>query len=323
MHKEMDQLTLADGLFMLNPKLGKNETLEAINTVFDWSPINQVLSAELHTSTTGAPAYPPLKMFKSLLLAQWYTLSDPRLEDALNDSLSFRRFAGYSLTAKTPDHSTLARFRQDLEANGLGERLFHLINEQLEEKGLVIKQGSLLDATIVEAQVRKPVYKEGESKLSNVDPEARWTKKGGRSYFGYKLHVGVDEGSGIVRQAVVTPANVNDTSVADVLISGDEQAVYADKAYEDKKRRKRLKQLGIKDRLMHRSHKNQAKLPHWQSCCNKLISKIRCNVERVFGSLKRHYGYVRVRYVGLAANANHAFILLSAYNLKRYATLVG
>ena len=139
---------------------------------------------------------------------------------------------------------------------------------------------------------------EGPGAGSATDPEASWTRKGGRAHFGYKAHLGVDAASGLIRRAVLTPAHVNESEVADTLISGDERAVYADKAYESKARRARLRAQGINDRIMHRSHKHQRGLPYWQQRRNALIGKVRAPVEHVFGTLKRSYGYRTVRYLG-------------------------
>ena len=136
------------------------------------------------------------------------------------------------------------------------------LNAQFEAQALVLRQGTLLDATLVEAQVRRPAH--GAGARSERDRDASWTRKGGRSHFGYQGQLGVDQGSGLVRRAELQPAHVNETEVAEGLIVGDEQAVYADRAYEDKARRRRLRRAGVKDRIKHRRHKYLARLPHWQ-----------------------------------------------------------
>ena len=156
---------------------------------------------------------------------------------------------------------------------------------------------------------------------SALDPEATWTRQYGRSTFGYKAHIAVDQFSCLIRQAVLTPANINESLVADNLIRGDEKAVYADKGYEHKDRRKRLKAQGIKDRFMHRSHKNQDGLPHWQKVRNRLIIPLRSSIEKLFGTMKRSYGYDRVRYLGLERNAAHLHLLCIAMNMRRAEVL--
>ena len=301
--------------------LGVNETLERIDAMMDWERIGEVV-ADMHAAPEGRPGYPPLTMVKVLLLQQWYTASDPAMEEALRDRLSFRRFVNLGWTDGTPDHSTISRFRKALTERGLMEQLFAEVNRQFEKQRLLVKKGTLLDATIVKAQARRPSMEEGRGARSTTDPDAGWTKKGGTSHFGYKAHLGVDEGSGLIRKAVLTSATVNDTEAADALVSGDEAAVYADKAYESKERRTRLKSRGINDRIMHRSHKHQRGLPHWQTRRNALIAPVRALVEKVFGTLKRCYGYGQVRYMGLERNATELWLKCLAFNLRRAARLL-
>lgn len=319
MHRVSGQGDLVEAF--LPPGLGRNARLERIAALFDWTALERLLG-QIYAARTGRPSYPPLVLFKALLLQQWYGLSDPGLEEALSDRLSFRRFIGLGPDEGTPDHSTLSRFRKVVRESGLDEALMQEIAGQLDARGLVVKAGTLMDATLVEAQVRRPSHEAGAGAGSPHDPDAAWTRKGGRSYFGYKAHVAVDAGSGLIRRAVLTPAQVNESLVADALVCGDERAVYGDKAYENKHRRARLKAAGIKDRILHRSHKNQAGLPPWQQVRNRLIGPIRAAVERVFGTLKRGYGYRRVRYVGLAANLTQLRLLVCAYNLRRADALL-
>ena len=132
----------------------------------------------------------------------------------------------------------------------------------------------------------------------------------------------MDAGSGLIRQALLTPANVNDTEPADRLLAGDEAAVYADKAYDTKARRARLKSRGVKDRIMHRPNKHHPELPRWRRRRNVLISRVRAPVEQVFGTLKRSYGYRRVRYMGLEPNATELWLKCAAYNLRRAERLL-
>jgi IS5 family transposase len=318
MHRSSGQMGFGDA--WLAEGLGRNQRLDRISAVIDWQSVARLVEG-LHAASEGRKAYPPLVMVKALLLQQWYSLSDPRLEEALSDTLSFRRFVGLGLDDGTPDHSTISRFRTSLRENKLDEALFGEVAAQLDRRGLILKHGTLMDATIVEAQARKASYEDGPGARSAVDPDADWTRKGGKSHYGYKAHVAVDEGSGLIRRAILTPARTYESEVADDLICGDEGAVYGDKAYEHKGRRNRLKARGIKDRIMHRSHKNQPGLPHWQKRRNRLISPIRAAVERVFGALKRCYGYTKVRYFSLAANFTQLRLLAIAYNLRRAAVL--
>lgn len=301
---------------------GRNERLERISAALDWGPI-EALVKELRPGVTGRPPYRALAMFKALLLQQWYGLSDPGLEEALSDRVSFRRFCGLSLEEPTPDETTLCRFRLSLAGKGLGEALFAEVSRQVEASGHLIKAGTLIDASLVEAAVRRPPdgsTPRGEESRSPHDPDANWTRagKGRRPFFGYKMHVGVDQGSGIIRSRKLTPAKVYESEVADALVIGDERAVYADKAYEKHSRRAHLKARGIKDRIQHRRTRAQRVLPHWQTVRNKLIGRIRSAVERTFSTLKRGgYGFTRMRYRGLSRCAAHLDLAIIAYNLRR------
>ena len=318
MHQELGRPSFAEAV--VSETLGHNQRLERIDDAVDWERLAQVV-AGVHAAPRGRPSYPPRLMVKVLLLQQWYSLSDPQMEEALGDRLSFRRFVGLGLADDTPDHSTISRFRAAVDAQGLSARLFEVLAAQLDAQGLVVKQGTLLDATLVAAQVRRPPLAEGRGAPSRTDPEAAWTRRGARSHFGYKVHLGVDADTGVVRRAVLTPANVAESDVADTLVSGDERAVYADKAYESTRRRQWLRAQGINDRIMHRSHKNQPALPDWQQQRNALIAPRRALVEKVFGTLKRSYGYQRVRYRGLGRNTVELWFKLMAYNLRKADTL--
>jgi IS5 family transposase len=317
MHRGTGQLGFGDGWL---EGLGRNARLDRIDELIAWEPIAAAI-ASVHAASEGRKAYPPLTMVKALLLQQWYGLSDPRLEEALSDTLSFRRFVGLGMQDGTPDHATISRFRKALREAELDGKLFEAICVQLQQRGMILKQGTLLDATIVEAQAAKPSIDAGKGARSTVDADADWTRKGGKSYFGYKAHIAVDQGSGLIRHCLLTSAKTSESEVADALIRGDERAVYGDKAYESKVRRAALKARRIKDRILHRSHKNQAGLPNWQRRRNRLIVPIRAAVERIFGTLKRCYGYTRVRYTSLTANFTQLRLLAIAYNIRRAATL--
>jgi transposase, IS5 family len=307
------------------------------------------LLSSVHGSRYGAPGYPAVAMFKALLLQQWHGLSDPALEASIEDRLSFRRFCGFALDAETPDHVTIHRFRETLRQLGLADRVFEEVNRQIDNRGLILRQGTLIDASLIDAAVKRPkppvepvaaqsgakptavapaesgaaaTKERPPSKLvkSPLDPDAAWTKKGGRRYFGYKVHVGVDQGSGIIRRQVMTPANVNDTEPADLLVCGDEAALYGDQAYTSARRRADLRARGIKDRMMHRANKHHPLTPR-QIQHNTAIGQRRAPVEQVFAKLKRLCGWTRVRYRGLARNAVHLTLLCTALNLKRLVVL--
>jgi transposase, IS5 family len=180
--------------------------LDRIEEAFDWSAFEALLSP-IHASTRGAPGYPPLVMFKILLVQQWHTLSDPGAEEAVRDRLSFRRFCGLPLEMETPDHASIWRFRQTIDKLGLSAALLAEANRQLDALGLIVKRGTLVDATLIAASVKRPPY--GGGGVNPRDPDARVTIKRKKTYFGYKAHLAVDEESGLVRQAEMTSANVS------------------------------------------------------------------------------------------------------------------
>lgn len=299
-------------------KLGRNDVLARIDGSVRWYRFEKLLR-RLHADGAGRPPYDPLLMFKALLLQQWYALSDAELEEALNDRVSFRRFLGLGLEDDAPDHTTLCRFRNRLVEAGLVERLFAEFDKQMEERGLILKKGTMLDATLVAAATARPPL--GSAPEEATDPDARFAAREGKAgaSYGYKAHVGVDCGSRLIRTAKFTAGNVNDTVVADDLVRYDEAAVYADKAYAKAARRAMFRAHGIKDRIMHKSWGGGPSLSIWQKRHNRLIAPVRAEVETVFAVLKRRMRYTRVRYRGIVKNEAHFLILAIAYNMRTAA----
>jgi IS5 family transposase len=310
------QLSLAEAL--MNPRLGANARLAAIAKVIDWEPLIG-LGEQVRAGGKGRPPYRAGPMIKALYLQMLYGLSDPGLEEALIDRLSFRRFCGFELDEATPDETTICRFRGAASRLGVMQACFEEVNRQLDAKGLIVRKGTLMDATLLAAASRKPDIKKGKGAGVEREPGASWTRKNGKSHFGYRLHLSTDQGSNLIRRVVLTPAHVAESPVAEVLICGDEKAVYADKGYETKHRRARLKARGVKDRICHRAHKYQPVLPHWQTQRNKLIAKRRAMVEQVFGTTRRVFGYTRARSTNFANNLADVFRLATVFNLRRAA----
>src|SRR5262245_63278157 len=239
MQRQQGQLSLADGLVK-----GARNFLSDVDELIDWRRIEKQLEG-IYSSASGRPSYALVTLFKAMLVQQWYGLSDPRTEEAISDSISFRRFVGLSLSDTVPDHSTLSRFRAQL--GNRDERRLETLNAQLDRRGVIVRQGTLIDASFVQSN----------SKKSRVDPEAG--SYGGQNegdVSGYKMHAAVDQFSGLVRKRIVTGANINDTTPADNLILGDEAAVYADKAYDKKERRDAVQKRGAFAGLMHRPNKH-------------------------------------------------------------------
>ena len=325
--RRIGQMSFADGLVVDAARA--NAILQRISDLIDWRGVEAVLKG-LRSGSMGAPGYPALAMFKALLLQQWYGLSDPGLEEALVDRLSFRHFLGLSLSEPVPDHSTLWRFREQLAKSGLAQQAFAVITAQIEASGFVLKRGTLIDASLVRSAVNPPAPPteplppdaDGRpaSKLveSPLDREAAWTRKDGKYFFGYKMHLAMDQHSRIIRRVGFTPANVNESAAADALICGDEAIVYADKAYDSRARRARLKAMGIGDGIMRR-HNRWWRLGAWEVRRNEVLSHRRAPVEPLFALLKGVYGFARARYRGLLRNAAAFHLAATAINLRRWA----
>jgi IS5 family transposase len=309
------QLSLADGL-VSSPAGGMLDQLDA---VIDWKPVRGLLGKR-GSSGAGNSSYPAEVLLRCLLLGVWHGLSDPALETAVADRISFRRFAGLSLHDRTPDHSTLWRFRQELEEASLADQVFAEIARQLEAKNLILKHGTLVDASLVAARANPPRKPRGEPAAPAkpaADPDARWGRKGKTSVFGYKIHLGVDDGHTLIRRYDFTNGSVTDTEPADGLICGDEKAVYGDQAYYTHARHARLAQARIKDRLMRRPNKHHPELPPRQKRRNRLIGRVRAAVERPFAVFKERYGLRRMRFYTLARNRVQIVLACCAYNLRR------
>lgn len=301
--------------------LGRNDHLDRLHGLVRWYRFEKVLSG-LRDEGPGRAGYPVLVMFKAVLLQALYGLSERELEAALGDRLSFRRFVGLSMEDEAPDHTTLNRFRNGLAQAGLLEKLFAELERQLEQAGVILKRGTMLDATLIEAVSARPRTGRDGQEHPSKDPDAAFAKRSGKagSTFGYKAHVGVDEGSGLIRSLITTPANVNDTTPADALILGDEKAVWADAAYHTHARQAALKAKGVKPRLMRRANKHHP-LPPRLKRYNLLISRRRAAVETTFATLKNRMKLTTIRYVGLAKARAQVLIAAMAFNMRRWTCI--
>jgi IS5 family transposase len=297
---------------------GANAALDRLSGLVKWYRFEKLMSHLRDEASPGRPGYPVLVLFRALLLQSLYGLSERELEEALGDRLSFKRFVGLSLEDATPDHTVLNRFRNQLVEQGLLEKLFGELDRQLENAGVILKRGTMLDATLIQAVSAPPK----EEQPSN-DPDARFAKRQGKSgsTFGYKAHVGVDEGSGLIRSVLTTPANVNDTTPADELIRGDEAVVWADAAYDTHARRTRLKAEGKKPRIARRPNRHHPELPPRLKRYNLLIARRRATVETTFATLKRRMRLTCIRYVGLMKASGQVLLASIAFNMRRWATL--
>ena len=316
--KRTGQLSLVEG-FLGDKLSGGSSPLDRLSGLVKWYRFEKLLNP-LRDGGPGRAAWPPLVLFKALLLQSLYGLSDRELEEALGDRLSFRRFAGLGLGEGIPDHTVLSRFRNLLVGEGLLEKLFGELDRQLEKAGVILKHGTMLDATLIDAVSAPPT-----AERPSQDTDARVTaRKGKRGLtFGYKAHVGVDEGSGIIRTVITTPANVNDTVMADDLIRSDEKTVWADAAYDTHARRARLKAEGKKVRIARRPNKHHPELPLRLKRYNRLIARRRAAVETTFATLKNRMKLTAIRYVGLAKASAQVTMAAIAFNMRRWAAITG
>lgn len=319
-----------------------NTFLEKIDRLIDWKHIERDLlkTYKKTASADGRPAYPALPMLKLLLLQRWYNLSDPGLEEAVKDRISFIRFSGFSLESTLPDYSTICRFRNALLELNVYEKLFGEINRQLESKGILVKEsnGAILDATIIESsrrprkviEVMPEDRQEEECKEQNPtitysdDSDATWVRKGKKAHYGYKTHLAVDAEEGFILGGHVTSAHVADTTQFEKLISESTMPhgsfIAADKGYCSEKNRA-LIQNNYTDGIMYKAARNKP-LTFIQCLINKLISQIRYVVEQGIGTLKRRYGFFRMRYIGLEKGNMEFMLNAMAFNLKKAAAKI-
>jgi len=314
--KNLKQRSLADDLMVDHAAL---EELDGVNNLIDWTCIESMLS-HLHNKRHGEKAWPPLMMFKALLLQSWYSLSDPGLEKQLARDLLFRRFVDLSLSESVPDHSTFWRFRNLLEKDNLLQVLLDEINTQLSNQGLLIRSGevSIIDASVIEARNSRPNKDKGGQ--NTQDPEAGYNVKQGsdgkmKTTYGFKAHANVDE-DGFIKTYDFTAGNIHDSNVFETLLTGNEKEAYADSAYKSHEHDELLSKKGVRNRVLERAYRNTP-LTENQKRTNKMNSGVRSIVERVFGVLKLHYGMKKARYLGLIRNKARFGLMSLAYNIKR------
>jgi len=290
---EAHQMSIGDYQIQQNRKVTRSEKkLSEIEGFVNWDRIVSLFSVIDKTDKRygGRPRKEILMMCKVLFIQYLYNLSDPELEDQLNDRLSFQRFAGINLDTTIPDHSTIWRFKEALIKAGLTDKLFVMITDDLESKGLFVKKGTIVDATIIQSSNR-PLSKQrrhelSETSSSQVDTDAQSTKKNGKYYFGYKGHIGTDVESKLIRLRSFTSANVHDITETDRLIIGDEQSILGDKAYSKDEIKRRSRKAGIYYGILDKGRRGH-KLSNKQKRRNRRLSSIRSQVEHPFAYMKR------------------------------------
>ncbi len=286
----------------------REKFLLEMEQVVPWAKLTKLVKPFYPKAGQGRPPMGLEKILRIYFMQHWFSLSDPGMEDALYDMESVRRFAGIDLASDpVPDESTILKFRHLLEKHNLTKRMFAAIGRHLEDKGLLLREGTIVDATLIAA----PTSTKNQEKKR--DPEMTQTKKGNQWYFGMKAHTGTDE-DGIVHTVVATTAKVHDSQVMEDLLHGEEEAVYGDKAYADATRRTAFEERGVKWCVSRKANRGST-LSEEDRQFNRQASKTRARGEHAFRVVKCQWGYTKVRYRGIAKNAAQLFTLFGLANL--------
>jgi len=274
-------------------------------------------------SRPGERPIDPGVMLRGLMLQKWYNLSDPQLEEQLKDRISFRRFVGLSQQDPTPDETTFVKSRARLREAKLDGVIFAAVLKHVESQGLLVKGGTIVDATIVEQSTGHKTGDKDEqgNDVTTRDGEASFTKKGGASYHGYKMHTATDV-SGIITGVAVSTASHHDSRHIDELVEDEKRAVFADSAYSDAKRREELEERGVLPAIIYKRVKGQKKLHPWQRKFNRLVSRVRAVGEHPYAWMKRLMNFARCRYRGLRRNAFDFVMTAAAYNVRKAVSLL-
>ncbi len=286
--------------------------LAEMDHVIPWKELCQVIEPWYPKPEAGKPGRRPIgieRMLRIHFLQHWFNLSDPGVEEALYDSRAMRLFVGIDLGREpVPDETTILKFRHLLEAHELGEQLFLLIGAYLEENGLKIGKGTIVDATIIQA----PSSTKNRDKAR--DPDMKSTRKGKQWYFGMKLHIGVDSKTKLIHSLATTGANVHDSQKLGELLHGNETRVYGDSAYQGQHEVLARHAPDAKDFTNEKGQRNRP-LSDAQKTKNKTKSKIRARVEHPFLVVKQVFGHTKVRYRGLKKNTNWLHVSCGLVNI--------
>lgn len=310
------QMTLAaaKGFEVYGRATRKAEFLARMEALVPWSEFCALIEPHYPKAGNGRPPIGIERMLRMYLVANWFNLADEACEDALYDIAAFRDFCRIDLgRERVPDATTLLKFRHLLEEHKIGAALFAKVGELLLANGMKLCGGTIVDATLIAAP---PSTKNRDH---SRDPEMHQSKKGNEWHFGMKVHIGADSQTGLVHSASVTAGNVHDSQELPNLLHGGETRLYGDSAYRGEKQRERLKQIAprAKDFTNKRTYRNRP-LSDADRQTNRRKSSVRAKVEHPFLTLKRIWGFAKVRYRGLAKNANRAFAMLAIINLNKW-----
>jgi IS5 family transposase len=290
--------------------------LSEMEAVVPWKKLLDLIEPHYPKTSSkgGRPPYPLETMLRIHLLQQWYDLSDPAMEDALIEVPTMRRFAGIALISdRIPDETTILAFRHLLEQNNLGEEIFEAVKAHLKANGMAMKQGTIVDATIIAAPSST------KNKAGERDPEMHQTKKGNQWYFGMKVHLGVDSESGLIHSVETTAANVHDLTPAAELLHGEETVLYGDAGYQGIEKRPEMQGRGIGFRIAMRPGKRRALPDTPEGRVDDLIetakAHVRAKVEHPFRVIKRQFGFQKTRLRGMLKNGCKVKVLAALSNL--------
>ena len=314
----MKQISLATtGFELVTKRTRKREFLDEMNLVIPWSQLLGLIAPYAPAGKTGRPPFATEVMLRIHLLQQFYGHSDPAMEEALHDIPLYREFAKLDAgITRLPDESTILRFRHMLEQNDLGAQILATVNAKLIDRGLMLKTGTVVDATLIAAPSSTKNDK-GER-----DPEMHQTKKGNQWHFGMKAHIGVDADSGLVHTVTTTPANAHDVTQAHALLHGQEEVVFADSGYRGVEKRQEIqdKHAGVdweiammpgKRKALDKTKTSQALTDRIE----KIKASIRAKVEHPFRVIKCQFGHRKTRYRGLAKNTSQLLVMFALSNL--------
>ncbi len=281
--------------------------------VVPWSALQAQIAPHYPKAGRGRHPYPLETMLRIQLLQQWYALSDPAMEEALYEIVSMRQFAGVQLSQSIPDETTILHLRHLLEVRGLGLKLLETVNAHLVARGLMMRQGTMVDATIINAPSST------KNTQGTRDAEMHQTKKGNQYYFGMKAHIGVDRDSGLVHTVVGTAANVSDVTMTAQLLHGEETQVFADAGYTGAHKREELKDKAIEWEIATRCSKLKALAEGsvkqaWRHL-ETLRAQVRARVEHRFRVIKQQFGHSKVRYRGLFKNTAQLQVMFALAKL--------
>jgi IS5 family transposase len=308
----MKQLSFIDAEHQHQKKLTKRDKfLMEMDQVVPWKVfLDRVRPFYPRGDGPGQPPMNMETMLRIYFLQQWFELSDPGAEEALYDMTSMRRFAGISMgSSRMPDETTILNFRRLLEKHDLAQAFFDEVKALLVDKGVLLKQGTIVDATMIAAPSST------KNKDKKRDAEMSSTKKGNQWYFGMKAHIGVDADSGLVHSVSATTAKVHDSQQLDELLHGEERDVHGDKAYVSEERQLLNSKPGERIWCMPFKKPKGGELTEWQKEINRGLSSLRSKVEHVFRVVKCQFGYRKVRYKGLEKNAKQQLALFALANL--------